>query len=29
MFLGSPHQLGNAASIDLLVDGVALDLQSK
>ncbi len=29
MLLGSPHQLWNGASIDLSVDGVALELQSK
>lgn len=29
MLLGSPHQLQNAASIDLSVDGAALELHSK
>lgn len=29
MLLGSPHQLRNAASIDLSVDGAALELHSK
>lgn len=29
MLLGSPHQLRSAVSIDLSVDGVTLELQSK